>query len=578
LAAVELPGQQVAAAVSALQTVQHGQAPVLTDLITNYSTALATLVSDITINQNNFPTQNQYPPYGNWKGYSAFAGPEQAPPGGVDPQQQINSIPDCGTQTADVSFAPTAWEPGVSLPDSWFLLAALGQNINGTFSPTATPLCVASFTRTLYFVCNPKTGCTPYYSESGSLNVQFEGTDGTLHTMETLQTPVGDCPLSVPGCGVASIYFGGSITAAGSLTQFLIKCGGQSVSPDTSVLDNEDNQILAKEQNEVYQWDADSLTNPKLPGYATLSSDMNSLAGAFELLQATAQTIAPSASLGNQALSDILYGQDQLASYTSAPNNPVAVFQALANGTGTTTLADWDNIQSSRLALAQALLNGYLNSASSAGNLTTAEAPGLTLSVLDQLQTGLQIGLSYKAPAITSAASVTFTTGKAGSFQVTATGQPAPTFTETGALPAGVTFTSAGRLSGTPAPRSGTSPGSGGVYPLTITASNGIGTAATQNFTLTVNQPPTITAPSSVTYRRGQTVKLTIHSFGYPVPTLTWTGKLPAGLKAKQASGGKLIITGTVSASAVIGTYKITIAAASPIGKATKTITITIKT
>ena len=52
----------------------------------------------------------------------------------------------------------------------------------------------------------------------------------------------------------------------------------------------------------------------------------------------------------------------------------------------------------------------------------------------------------------------------AGSFSATATGFPAPTLSETGALPSGVTFnTATGVLSGTPAA------GTGGTYPLTFT-------------------------------------------------------------------------------------------------------------
>jgi len=72
--------------------------------------------------------------------------------------------------------------------------------------------------------------------------------------------------------------------------------------------------------------------------------------------------------------------------------------------------------------------------------------------------------------------------GTAGTFTVTASGYPAPTFTETGPLPSGVTLTTAGVLSGTPAV------GTGGSYPITITAQNGNTPNATQSFTLTVNQ------------------------------------------------------------------------------------------
>jgi hypothetical protein len=100
-------------------------------------------------------------------------------------------------------------------------------------------------------------------------------------------------------------------------------------------------------------------------------------------------------------------------------------------------------------------------------------------------------------PAITSAASTTFTAGQPGSFAVTATGAPAVTLSETGALPAGVTFTNngngTGTLAGTPAS------GTGGTYPITITASNGVSPDATQSFTLTVTTPVVTPPPPELT-------------------------------------------------------------------------------
>jgi hypothetical protein len=82
-----------------------------------------------------------------------------------------------------------------------------------------------------------------------------------------------------------------------------------------------------------------------------------------------------------------------------------------------------------------------------------------------------------QAPAITSAAKTTVATGKSFTFAVTATGYPAPTFTESGALPKGVTLSSSGTLSGTPS-------GSAASYVITITATNAAGSAQ-QSFTLT---------------------------------------------------------------------------------------------
>jgi hypothetical protein len=83
-------------------------------------------------------------------------------------------------------------------------------------------------------------------------------------------------------------------------------------------------------------------------------------------------------------------------------------------------------------------------------------------------------------PAITSANQATFTQGQPNTFNVTASGYPASTFTETGALPSGVTLAPDGTLSGTPAA------GTAGDYPIVIKASNGNAPDATQNFTLHV--------------------------------------------------------------------------------------------
>lgn len=82
-------------------------------------------------------------------------------------------------------------------------------------------------------------------------------------------------------------------------------------------------------------------------------------------------------------------------------------------------------------------------------------------------------------PAFTSATSATFTELEAATFPVTASGDPAPTISESGALPQGITFTATG-LQGTPA--SGTAKS----YPLKFTATNGVGSPAVQNFVLTV--------------------------------------------------------------------------------------------
>jgi hypothetical protein len=81
---------------------------------------------------------------------------------------------------------------------------------------------------------------------------------------------------------------------------------------------------------------------------------------------------------------------------------------------------------------------------------------------------------------ISSASATTFTTGTPGSFAVSVSGTPSATFTEIGTLPVGVSLSPSGLLSGTP------SPGTAGVYPITIIGSLGGNAFTTQPFTLTV--------------------------------------------------------------------------------------------
>src|SRR5208282_6251248 len=103
-----------------------------------------------------------------------------------------------------------------------------------------------------------------------------------------------------------------------------------------------------------------------------------------------------------------------------------------------------------------------------------------------------------QAPAITSTSSTTFTVGTTGFFVITETGFPAPKLTSTGSLPSGVTLdTDTGVLGGSPAT------GTGGTYPLALTANNGVIPNAMQSFTLTVDEPPTITSASSTIFTVG---------------------------------------------------------------------------
>jgi len=96
-------------------------------------------------------------------------------------------------------------------------------------------------------------------------------------------------------------------------------------------------------------------------------------------------------------------------------------------------------------------------------------------------------------PIITSDASTTFIIGQQNNFTIQATGVPAPDIEIVGELPEGVSFKDNGDgsaiLSGIPGASSFEE------YPLTITASNGVGPDDTQEFTLTIDDESMVFLP-----------------------------------------------------------------------------------
>ena len=165
-----------------------------------------------------------------------------------------------------------------------------------------------------------------------------------------------------------------------------------------------------------------------------------------------------------------------------------------------------------------------------------------------------------QAPAITSAASTTFTVGAAGLFTVTTSGFPLPAIARGGvALPSGVTFVDngngTGTLSGTPAA------GTGGTYAITFTATNVVSATAPQAFTLTVNGPPAITSANTTTFTVGVAGSFTVTTTGFPTPAIARTGvALPTGVTFTDNGDGTGTLSGT-SGAATGGSYALTFTA-----------------
>ena len=211
------------------------------------------------------------------------------------------------------------------------------------------------------------------------------------------------------------------------------------------------------------------------------------------------------------------------------------------------------------------LAGGAAYGESYAGQLSTwtSVAPGTPL-VVDE----------HVAPTILSAASATATAGTPFTTTITTTGEQTAAITEAGALPAGVSLTDNGdgtaTLAGTPGA------GTGGSYPITITATNPTGTT-TQAYTLTDVQAPAVTSAPASTFYTGVSGTYTVTTTGYPVATITETGALPAGISFTDNGNGTATIAGTTTAAA--GSFPVSVSASNSTGSvATLALALTVAT
>jgi hypothetical protein len=155
---------------------------------------------------------------------------------------------------------------------------------------------------------------------------------------------------------------------------------------------------------------------------------------------------------------------------------------------------------------------------------------------------------------------------------------PTVAVTESGRLPAGITLTpnpgtpGTAVLTGTPSARSG------GAYPITISASNDVNPVATQRFTLTVDQAPSITSAGRAVFHVGVSRRFHISARGFPVPALREKGRLPKGFSFRASLNGTATVTGHPTTSEIGKRLTVKIIASNGIGKAaTQNLTILIR-
>jgi hypothetical protein len=193
----------------------------------------------------------------------------------------------------------------------------------------------------------------------------------------------------------------------------------------------------------------------------------------------------------------------------------------------------------------------------------------------------IQVG---QAPAFTSGSSATFKSGTAGSFPVTTTGAPAPALSDStpvggctaSSLPSGLSFTDNGSGKGTIAATATAIPG--GVYTLCLTASNGVLPNATQKFTLTVDQAPSITSANNATFTVGESGSFTVTTSAFPVDAALSDGgvSLPSGISFHDNGNGTATLSGK-PVLAGVGSITFTITANNAISpNATQRFTLTV--
>ena len=119
------------------------------------------------------------------------------------------------------------------------------------------------------------------------------------------------------------------------------------------------------------------------------------------------------------------------------------------------------------------------------------------------------------------------------------------------------------------------------LYPLTFTATNGVGTPASQNFTLMVGNnvtaTPLFTSAPSGTFTIGVSGNFDITTAATPaVTSITRVGVLPAGVGFLDNGNGTARLSGTPQALTA-GEYPVTFMATGPGGTTTQSFTLKVQ-
>jgi hypothetical protein len=181
-------------------------------------------------------------------------------------------------------------------------------------------------------------------------------------------------------------------------------------------------------------------------------------------------------------------------------------------------------------------------------------------------QMSVVVASPQSAPQITSKSTLEMPAGEHEALTVTTSGSPVPKLSESGVLPPDVGFHDNGNGTAT---ISGTVPANAmGIYRVTVTASNGVGSPAVQQLTLVVSgvaAAPRVTSPSTFNVVAGRFNSFVVTATGSPAPAITELGTLPPGMVFHDNGNGTASISGSPPPN-VAGTYRVTIIASNSAG------------
>ncbi|HSZ36935.1 MAG TPA: putative Ig domain-containing protein, partial [Acidimicrobiales bacterium] len=475
-----------------------------------------------------------------------------------------------------VSGTPDADSPGGQAGIEFLVTDAAGQEIGGAVGITSQPAGTLAITSTppnvvigapYSYTPSAAGGTGPYtWSQCGILD---QGLTFDPNTGSVTGTPTSSQDLDA-GCIQVTDSAASPASSPQDLPTVVDQVTTNGVSPDYGYADGPfTGWLTAGGGTAPYTY---SIVSGNLPDGLQLNPDTGEITGDPTATDSSTITYQVTDALGSVATgTDTLSVYDPVSLYVPTTVHAVtghrlsqAAYAADANGLvlsySATGLPSGVGIDPS-----SGLITGRPSQAGAFSATLTASDGEQSATTTVQV-----VVVDADAPTFLSPQAGGVSEGQPFTLAVNATGSPTPTVTESGALPAGLTFNGYG-LTGT----AGAS--STGTYHLTFTATNSLG-SATQNFTLTVGSPPTFTSPAGVSVTPGHPVAFTVRTTGDPVPAVSESGALPPGLTFTPGSNGTATIAGTVPVGDLGPFPVVIVTAGNGVGTTTQNLAFTVVT